>query len=77
MISGSECQGQCGSGPTVRVNPGNFWYSQVRPEDVSQIVEEHLKGGQPVEALLNPRIHQTQSAYAALADQYQTFLETE
>lgn len=74
MVSGCECQGQCGSGPTVRVMPENTWYCHVKPEDVAVIVEEHLKPGQqPVQRLLNPRIHQAQSAYANLAAQYEAF----
>ncbi|NER85344.1 MAG: (2Fe-2S) ferredoxin domain-containing protein, partial [Leptolyngbya sp. SIO1D8] len=44
MISGCECQGQCGSGPTVRVMPGDTWYCRVKPEDVDIIVDEHLHG---------------------------------
>ena len=75
-VSGSECQGQCGSGPTVRVLPGDVWYRQVTPADVSTIVEEHLvPGGQPVERLLNPRLHLTLAAYANLAAQYQAFIQ--
>ncbi|MBE7381324.1 MAG: (2Fe-2S) ferredoxin domain-containing protein [Leptolyngbya sp. SIO1E4] len=75
MISGCECQGQCGSGPTVRVMPGDTWYCRVQPEDVDTIVDEHLNGGKPVERLLHPRIHQTHSAYANLAAQYQAFTQ--
>ena len=76
MVSGCECQGQCGSGPTVRVMPANVWYCQVKPEDVTTIIEQHLtEGGEPVEALLNPRFHQSQSAYANLAAQYQAFIQ--
>ncbi|MEL6381274.1 MAG: (2Fe-2S) ferredoxin domain-containing protein [Cyanobacteria bacterium J06626_18] len=77
MVSGCECQGQCGSGPTVRVMPGDTWYCQVKPEDVEGIVEEHLGSGKPVDRLLHPRIHQTQSAYANLAAQYQAFIQEE
>lgn len=75
MVSGCECQGQCGSGPTVRVVPGNVWYCQVTPEDVNTIVDEHLEGGEPVERLLHPRMHQTQATYANLAAQYQAFIQ--
>ena len=75
IVSGCECQGQCGSGPTVRVMPGDAWYCQVKPEDVNKIVDEHLEGGKPIERLLHPRMHQTQSAYAHLADQYQAFIQ--
>lgn len=78
MVSGCECQGHCGSGPTVRVMPDNVWYCQVKPEDVSVIVDEHLtEKGTPVERLLNPRMHQTESTYANLAAQYQAFIQTD
>lgn len=56
-IEGSECQGQCSSGPTVRIVPEETWYCLVQSEDVTQIVEQHLKGGQKLEEKLNPRIH--------------------
>jgi len=77
MVSGCECQGQCGAGPTVRVMPADVWYCRVKPEDVDTIVEQHLtEGGKPVEARLNPRFHQPQSAYANLAAQYQAFTQS-
>lgn len=56
-VSGTGCLGQCSCGPTVKVNPDNIWYCRVKPDDVSVIVEQHLKKGEPVEDLLNPRIH--------------------
>lgn len=56
-IVGSECLGQCSTGPTVRVTPEEIWYYRVQPGDVPQIVEQHLKGGEPVAAKMNPRIH--------------------
>ncbi|NJN20046.1 MAG: (2Fe-2S) ferredoxin domain-containing protein [Leptolyngbya sp. RL_3_1] len=70
-VSGSECQGQCSSGPTVRVMPDNTWYCQVTPADVAIIVDEHFSGNQPVARLLHPRLHQTASSYAHLAAQAQ------
>ncbi|MDA0268141.1 MAG: (2Fe-2S) ferredoxin domain-containing protein [Cyanobacteria bacterium] len=70
-VSGSECQGQCGSGPTVRVMPDNTWYCQVTPEDVNSIAQEHLEGNMPVARLLHPRMHQTASSYAHLVAQSQ------
>ena len=54
---GADCQGQCSSGPTVRIVPEETWYCQVQPTDVPLIVEQHLKGGKRVEAKLHPRIH--------------------
>ncbi|MGF1460202.1 MAG: ferredoxin [Leptolyngbyaceae cyanobacterium] len=78
LVSACECQGQCGSGPTVKVMPDNVWYCRVQPEDVKTIVEQHLvPDGTPVDSLLNQRIHQPQSAYANLAAQYQSFIQAE
>ena len=56
-VEASSCQGQCNTGPTVRVTPDEIWYCRVKPSDVQLIVEQHLKEGKPVEALFNPRIH--------------------
>jgi (2Fe-2S) ferredoxin len=53
----SECQGQCNMGPTVRVLPDETWYSRVKPEDVPEIMQQHLKDGEPVARLLHPRFH--------------------
>jgi (2Fe-2S) ferredoxin len=60
-IEACDCQGQCSSGPTVRIGKDNTteetWYCQIKPKDVPKIVEQHLKGGKPVEEKLNSRIH--------------------
>jgi len=56
-IKGTDCQGQCSCGPTVRVVPEETWYYRVQPSDVRRIVEQHLKDGKPVDEKLNPRIH--------------------
>lgn len=56
-VTGTGCQGQCTSGPTVRIVPEETWYSWVKPSDVPLIVEQHLKGGKRVEEKLNTRIH--------------------
>lgn len=49
----TECAsvGFCSIGPTVLVYPDGVWYAQVQPNDVPQIVEEHLLKGTPVERL--------------------------
>ncbi|HEY9656673.1 MAG TPA: (2Fe-2S) ferredoxin domain-containing protein [Crinalium sp.] len=57
MVIGCDCQGQCNMGATVRVLPDDIWYCRVKPEDVRAIVEQHLKQGKPVAALLHPRFH--------------------
>ncbi|NEP53384.1 MAG: (2Fe-2S) ferredoxin domain-containing protein [Moorea sp. SIO3C2] len=56
-VIGTSCQGQCSSGPTVRIVPEETWYCRVKPQDVPVIVEEHLQGGKLVSAKLHPRIH--------------------
>lgn len=43
--------GFCAIGPTVLVYPDGTWYAQVRASDVTEIIEEHLLNGRPVERL--------------------------
>ena len=43
--------GFCSIGTAVLVYPENVWYAQVRAEDVPEIVEKHLIGGEVVERL--------------------------
>jgi (2Fe-2S) ferredoxin len=43
--------GFCSIGVAVLVYPEGVWYGQVRPEDVSEIIEEHLEKGKVVERL--------------------------
>jgi (2Fe-2S) ferredoxin len=49
--NGAGCLDACSQGPAVVVYPEGVWYGHVRPEDVAEIVERHLVGGQPVERL--------------------------
>jgi (2Fe-2S) ferredoxin len=51
-VVSSSCLGQCGNGPMVLVEPEQVWYSRVRSDEVLAIVERHLRGGQPVKAML-------------------------
>ncbi|HPR84913.1 MAG TPA: NAD(P)H-dependent oxidoreductase subunit E, partial [Prolixibacteraceae bacterium] len=46
------CFGFCEKGPIVKVLPDNTFYTQVSPDDVPEIVEEHLIKGRKVERLL-------------------------
>lgn len=50
-VNHSGCMDQCGHGPMVVVYPETVWYAGVQPEDVEEIVREHLVGGRPVERL--------------------------
>ncbi len=46
------CFGLCALGPVVIVYPDGTFYSRVTPEDVKEIVEEHLLKGRVVERLV-------------------------
>lgn len=56
--------GFCSIGTAVLVYPEGVWYAQVREEDVSEIVEEHLIGGNVVKrlALIELDVKQTQQS---------------
>lgn len=43
--------GLCEHGPNMIVYPAGIWYSGVRPEDVTEIVESHFQKDIPVERL--------------------------
>ncbi|MGD8397161.1 MAG: (2Fe-2S) ferredoxin domain-containing protein [Candidatus Eiseniibacteriota bacterium] len=45
------CLDLCERGVALVVYPEQVWYGGVRPDDVPEIVEQHLLGGQPVERL--------------------------
>ena len=52
------CLGLCKHGPNLVVYPGGTWYLGVVEQDVPQMVQRHLKNGEPVEHLaaeLRPR----------------------
>ena len=42
------CIGTCDLGPLLVVYPGGVFYQKVEPQDVEEIVTEHLIGGQVV-----------------------------
>jgi len=46
------CFGLCTAGPNVIIYPEGVVYSGVRPQDVAEIVRQHLVGGRVVERLL-------------------------
>ena len=45
------CLDQCSRGVSVVVYPEQVWYGGVKVEDVTEIVEQHLVNGNPVERL--------------------------
>ncbi len=46
------CFGFCEKGPIVKIMPDNTFYTQVKPEDAKEIVEEHVIKGRKVKHLL-------------------------
>lgn len=46
------CFGFCEKGPIVKMMPEGTFYVEVKPEDVEELVEKHIKGGGRVERLL-------------------------
>jgi NADH-quinone oxidoreductase subunit F len=58
LVSGTGCRGMCQMGPLVTVRTpkaspyGEFFYCQVKPDDVPDIICETLGHGRPVDRLL-------------------------
>ncbi len=51
-VVGTGCFGLCALGPIMIVYPEGTFYSNVKVEDVHEIVEEHFLKGRPVERLV-------------------------
>lgn len=51
FVSNTGCFGICEKGPVVVVYPDNVWYGSVTPDDVEEILDEHIEGGNVVERL--------------------------
>ncbi|MDJ0576914.1 MAG: (2Fe-2S) ferredoxin domain-containing protein [Xenococcaceae cyanobacterium MO_234.B1] len=51
-VIGSGCLAQCGNGTMVLILPEEIWYSQVSPDNVKAIVEQHLRKDKPVESMV-------------------------
>jgi len=56
LVTKVGCTGQHATGPTVIIHPDGLWYQRVTPDDVPEIIEKHILGGQPVERLINPEM---------------------
>ena len=50
-VAVTGCFGLCSLGPVVIINPEGTFYSMVKPEDVAEIVHEHLVKGRPLARL--------------------------
>ena len=60
QIVGTGCFGFCEKGPIVKMLPDNTFYTQVKPEDCREIVDEHIVKGRKVQRLLylDPKSHE-------------------
>ena len=50
-VDSVDCLGLCKHGPNLVIYPGGTWYLGVTEEDMPDVVEQHLKDGEPVEHL--------------------------
>ncbi len=53
-INNAGCLDRCEEGPVVVVYPQGVWYTYVDQEDIDEIIESHLQGGEVVERLKLP-----------------------
>jgi NADH:ubiquinone oxidoreductase subunit F (NADH-binding)/(2Fe-2S) ferredoxin len=51
-VARTGCIGTCSVGPAVLVEPGDYLYQAVKPEDVREIVRDHIVLGLPVKEML-------------------------
>jgi len=51
MVSNTGCFALCEKGPVVVIYPDNIWYGGVTPDDVEEIMDEHIEGGNIVKRL--------------------------
>ena len=53
-VNKAGCLDQCALGVTVVVYPEAVWYGGVTVDDVDEIIERHILGGEAVERLVIP-----------------------
>jgi len=52
FVTNTGCFGICEKGPIVVVYPDNVWYGSVTEDDIEEIMDQHIEGGQAVGRLL-------------------------
>lgn len=50
-INNAGCLDRCGEGPVAVIYPEGTWYTYVDNEDLEEILQSHLLGGEPVARL--------------------------
>jgi (2Fe-2S) ferredoxin len=53
-VNKAGCLDRCAGGPVAVVYPEAVWYSYVDTNDLDEIIEKHIRGGQVVQRLLLP-----------------------
>jgi (2Fe-2S) ferredoxin len=53
-INKAGCLDRCDEGPCLVVYPEAVWYTYVDEQDIDEIIDRHLVGGEPVERLRLP-----------------------
>jgi (2Fe-2S) ferredoxin len=51
-VNRAGCLDRCAGGPVAVVYPEGTWYTYVDATDIDEIIDSHLKNGQPVQRLL-------------------------
>lgn len=51
-VNSAGCLDRCELGPTMVIYPENIWYTYRSREDIDEIIDRHLVGGEPVERLI-------------------------
>ena len=49
QVIATGCFGFCEKGPIVKILPDNTFYTQVKPEDCREIIDEHIVKGRKVQ----------------------------
>ena len=52
FVTNTGCFGICEKGPIVVVYPENLCYGSVSPDDVAEIMDQHIEGGTVVDRLV-------------------------
>ncbi len=77
-VKKSGCQGFCEMGPLVRIEPYNYQYLKVKPEDCQEIFEKTILHGEPVTRLMyqeDGRVYQKQEEIPFYAKQTRLVLK--